>query len=643
MIFSVLIIFFSENNVKAEEKWNRVKSANFELVGNADDKDILKIAYKLEQFRLVLQKVFNNPLEDSTIPTVVIVFKDEKSFQKFKPVEKGKIKEWVSGYFLTGQNSNYIAFAINDDKKLNYKIIFHEYTHYLINEDLKNSKIPTWLSEGLAGYFEKLEIEDNKNIELGKTDRAQLNLLKTKGFLTEKDFFNTNNLPLSHLNKDEISLFYAQSWALVHYLFHEKYGVRKRQLEKFKSLIYKGENYEKAFSDSFETDYKTILNELKSYIFQKDFKSSHINVEKELNISEALNLSPLSRAETYFYQGDLLLKLDRSDEAEILLKTALAIEPENTKANISLGILKMNRHDFKEARKYLEKAIQTDEKDYLAYYTYANIISRESADRKGNISSYSKEDSEKMFQSLRNAILLKPDFLESYSLFAFVSFVQKQNIDEALEYINKGILKNPENITYRLRKAELLMLKEDFENSRYIVKNILDLSFDDKTKELAQNTLLKIENYQGFIERSKQNRSENKYLIEENRVLTADELAELSRRIEVDSINENLRKLKIDEQRILGKIVKVECDSKGILFNLVADKERFQFINQTFNEIVFYTYKIELKNGSIGCESNLSNYNSIITFKKLESSIENEKYSGKIISIEFVPSYFVFR
>lgn len=642
LLFAILItVFFAgKYNINASEKWTRVTSKNFQLVGNADEKDIKKTAQKLEQFRLVLEKVFDKFQSDPSVPTTVIVFKDENSFKKFKPVENGKRKDWVAGFFLPGQDMNYIALSINSEEKQSYRIIFHEYTHYLINNNLRNSKIPAWLSEGLAGYYEKLNLENNRTIRLGEIDRTQIKLLKTRGFIPAESFFNTDNLLLERQNEIEVNLFYAQSWALVHYLFHGKNGARKNQLTDFTKHLIKKENPKQAFLQAFKADYQTIENELENYILQNSLQFSEINVENELRTGKEMISAAFSISDAKYFEGDLLFRLNRLVEAEELLRAALELDPKSVSANVSMGLLMSKKNDFANARKYLEKAVEFDPQNYLTHYNLAFVLSRETVDENGNVSGYESVDAEKMTQSLRKAIVLNPDFVESYNLFAFISLVQKDNIVEALEYLEKALLKSPENTLNQLRKSELLMLKEDFDASKALAKIVFESSNDEKMRQLAQKTLEKIENYKSFIERVKQDKQDNPYLIENGKILTEDELEKLQKRMEIDSINSNLRKLKIGEKRIVGKISKIECASKGVIYQVQSENQNLQFINKSFNGIEFFTYKIELKNGTIGCETDLSSFSSIITFKPLIE--ENSNSSGEIVSIEFVPDYFVF-
>lgn len=638
LIISALI-FAGNISVFASENWVKVTSKNFRLVGNADEKDIRQVALKLEQFRHAFTEVYDKIRFDSSVPTTVIVFKDEKSFRDFKPVEKGERKDWVAGFFQPGQDVNYIALSVAGEKDNNYRIIFHEYTHFLIDNTLGSSKIPTWLSEGLANYYERLELKDNNRVRLGNISSSHLNLLQKKELIPFKDFLKVNYSLLDKQNEEEIKLFYAQSWAMIHYLIHGNSGTRKAQLTHFLDLLMNGKKSDEASIKAFRTDFRTIENELRNYVSQKSFQTSVVKLKNKPEFDREMFSAKISDAESQAFLGDLLFRMNRFDEAETRLEKAVSLDPELSFANISLGLVKMKKRDFAGAQNFLEKAISAEPFNYSAHYNYAFVLSREEMSENGIVFGYSSERAEKMRRSLRKAISLNPAFTESYNLFAFIAIVRNEEIDEALAMLEKVLSIAPGNQLYILRMSELYLLKEDFEKSGEIAKNIFETANNEQTRKIAQNTLDKIESYKAQIERAKKINESNPYLIKAGKTLTAAELEELHKKIEIDSINGNLRKLNEGEKRIIGQITKIECASEGVSYTVKSENRELKFTNKSFNDIVFFTYRIELKGGAIGCESDLKDYHSIITYKPRG---EEPDAKGEIVAVEFVPDYFVF-
>ena len=63
----------------------------------------------------------------------------------------------------------------------------------------------------------------------------------------------------------------------------------------------------------------------------------------------------------------------------------------------------------------------------------------------GFVTSYDKNLADEVKAELKKSIALNPDYAENYSLFAFVSAVRNEDVDEALGYIQKALSISPGN------------------------------------------------------------------------------------------------------------------------------------------------------------------------------------------------------
>src|SRR6267142_6790399 len=98
----LLAIFSVPSAALAKDTWTSVRSKNFLLVGNGNEKDIRKVATRLEQFREVFTHLLKSAKFDTPVPTTVIVFKSKDSY---KPFNTGN----NAGYFQKGPDVNYIT------------------------------------------------------------------------------------------------------------------------------------------------------------------------------------------------------------------------------------------------------------------------------------------------------------------------------------------------------------------------------------------------------------------------------------------------------------------------------------------------------------------------------------------------------
>jgi hypothetical protein len=189
--FLTLALLCCTLSVSAKDKWVKIKSKHFTLVGNASEKDVRTVGTKLEQFRSVFAQLFPRVRVDSPVPITVLVFKDKNAYKPFMPVWNGKINE-VGGYFLPGQEINYISlaaefggirpygFAVPVDDP--YRVIFHEFVHSLTHDS--NANLPPWLNEGLAEFYSMFEVSDkDTKVELGAPISQHVHHLRGNQFL----------------------------------------------------------------------------------------------------------------------------------------------------------------------------------------------------------------------------------------------------------------------------------------------------------------------------------------------------------------------------------------------------------------------------------------------------------------------------
>ena len=632
-LFGVILVA-ANTGVSAKDEWFRVQSKNFQLVGNASEKDLRRVATRFEQFRYVFAQLFPRMNFNSPIPTRVIVFKDEKSFKSFSSIE------WAAGYFQPGDDINYIVFSTEGEKEDTYRVIFHEYTHFLIDNSLGRSNIPPWFNEGIAEYYEQFLIENDQKITLGGLNDNHLALLQQNKFIPLETLFGIDYYSLHRQKKQSAQLFYAQSWALIHYFLHENNGARRLQLGKFVDLLMKGTKPKDAFQQAFESDYAAIETELRKYIEQRKFFVSILNFKEKLVFDKEMQTFPVSEAETKAFQGDLLYHSNRLEEAEKLLNESLALNSNSSIANTALGLVKMRQKKFVEAKTYLEKAIWADAQNYLAYFSYAFALSREGMTDYGFASGYKPDDAEKMRVNLRKAISLNPNFAESYNLFAFINIVRNEEIDESIEMIKKALAIAPGNQWYVMRFAELYLRKEEFANARALAQKILLTASDDRLKVYAENTIRTINSLESQLASIK-NFDKKRQSEEVSEIPLSDE--EITKRREkamLESLNATLRKPQSNEKRLLGFVTKIDCQPKQIIFSIKSDKQMLLLRSDTFDSLTLISFESELVDSEFGCGVLKKENLAVITFRP--NADTKSKVAGEIIAVEFVPKNFRF-
>ena len=205
----LLLVVSQHTPVAAKDTWVSVRTKNFLMIGNASEKDIRNVALKLEQFREAFTNIFPNIKFNTPVPTTVVVFKSDSAYAPFKPNAN------VAGYFQPGPDVNYITLTTEVRGEQDpFKVIFHEYTHLLVNNTFSNA--PLWFNEGLAEYYSTFSITDDQKVQLGLLIRNHIFQLRENKMLPLKTLFAVDEKSPYYNERNKQSIFYAQSWALMH-------------------------------------------------------------------------------------------------------------------------------------------------------------------------------------------------------------------------------------------------------------------------------------------------------------------------------------------------------------------------------------------------------------------------------------------
>ncbi|MBV9960246.1 MAG: tetratricopeptide repeat protein, partial [Acidobacteria bacterium] len=268
-----------------------------------------------------------------------------------------------------------------------------------------------------------------------------LRALQERGLLPLKTLLAVDHKSPHYNERNKVGIFYAESWAFVHYLMLENNMARRPQLVRFLSRLTAGISMETNFRQSFGVDYAAMESELNAYIKRFRFPVMEVAVEKSLDYEKEMQSARASEAEVQFRLGDLLLHTGRPAEAERYLLKALALEPNSADALVALGATRYQQEHYEEAKKLFQQAIEADAGHYLAHFYYANCLWRE-------------RQPEKAVESYRQAVQLKPELAYLHRQLAF-TYAELRRDAEAIESYTQALKLEPRSTENYLSRSYL--------------------------------------------------------------------------------------------------------------------------------------------------------------------------------------------
>lgn len=627
---------------RADDNWTRVRSQNFDLIGNASDKEIRRVATKLEQFREVFRILFPRLKFNASVPTQVIVFKNGKSFKPYKPIDAtGKPSEWVAGYFQKTEDMNYIVLSTEGETQQTYKTIFHEYVHLLLDNSFGKLNIPPWFHEGIAEYYDEFLIENDQNVTLGGLNHGHLLTLHRSKLIPLETFFATDYRSLNQKGSHSASIFYAQAWAFMHYLFHRNAGANSGQVNAFATEVLNNRDPKEAFERIFQMDYATMERELRAYVQQRSLPIRILELKNKLSFETSMTSSPVPSHLAKGTLGDLLMHSNQLDSAESHLKEALTGDPNSAAYNASLAMVRMKQKRVADAKPLLEKALLANSKNHLVYYRYATILMREAFTENNVVTTFTDSDAKKMRDALNKAIELEPSFSRSYAQLAFIGLVRNERLDESITHIQKALSLSPGNEHYVLHLAGLYARKSEFDRAQSLAESVLGTASENDVRARAEHTIRSIEANRRVAEFNKQtggvDGSTTARLVTIDKPLTDAELAELNLNAEIEGINRALRKPKDNEKRILAHLQQISCNENGVLYSVKAGDTALRLRTKDLQEITWVSFAPVAKK-TIGCGELQEPVFAVLTY--IESVDKPSMSVGELVAVETVPETF---
>jgi tetratricopeptide (TPR) repeat protein len=464
------------------ESWIQVRSEHFIVATNSNEKQGRRVADQFERMRSVFHIAFPKMQIDPGTPIIVLAIKDEKDFRALEPesyLAKGQLR--LGGLFLRAPDKNYVLMRLDAEGEHPYSVVYHEYTHLLLAKTAE--WLPLWMNEGLAEFYQNTEIRD-KEVVVGEPSTENILLLRGERMLPLATLLTVDHTSPYYHEENKGSIFYAESWALTHYLQVKDSEEKTHRVSDYMELLIKGTDPVTAATRAFG-DLKAVGSALESYIRQERFSSFKLPAMTEVDQS-AFKVAALAPAQADALRADFLAYNDRTGDARTLLDRVLKDDPNNVSAHETMGFLEFRQGHVQEARKAYAQAVQLDSQNYLAHYYFAAMSMNGSADKPGEA---------QVESSLRTAIKLNPSFAPPYDRLAVLLGIGRRNLDEARMMGLTAVSLEPENVGYRVNVANVLLIMGNVDGAIQVLRAAEKLAKSPEEAELVENNLMHAQAY----------------------------------------------------------------------------------------------------------------------------------------------------
>jgi tetratricopeptide (TPR) repeat protein len=453
-----------------EPKWCEVRSPHFSVVTDAGQKRGRDIARHFEQMRMVFGTLLPNSKARLPVPLEIIAFRNTQEMRQVVPLWNGKPTR-VSGLFQSASDRNFIMLDMSVDDP--WEVVFHEYAHQLLNCNLA-ARLPPWFQEGFAEYFSTIQVHGTE-AEVGLTPDRFTQVFARYKLLKVGDLFRVQqNSSTYNEEGDHRTLFYAESWLVVHYLYDKGW---LPQISTYLELTGgHTTSAETAIQKALGIRAADLDDALQSYL---EAPRKYYKVLTSSMNSRAYAARRLSALDARAVIADAHLhSRDYQSQAASEFREVLQAEPGNVAALRGLGLASLMSKDYPRARQYFDQALASDPGDSRVLYYNALIAQREG---------FSREPAKLtvLESNLERSIAADPDFADAYHILAWVQ-IALENYPQGLETLRKAVELDPHQDTYWFDLGEMYYLNHNYDQAISIWRQLTGSSNTFVAEHLAE-------------------------------------------------------------------------------------------------------------------------------------------------------------
>src|SRR5271166_3660626 len=232
-ILAGLSLFASQSVfAKDEPKWIEVHSTHFSVLTDAGEKRGREVAVRMEQMRSVFGQLILKDKLKMSVPITIVALKSDKQYGSVAPTKQSM----AGGFYVPGWDRIYIVLNLFEIDP--WRSVAHSLAHYFLNYNYPPTQ--GWFDEGLAEYFGSIHI--GKQVEIGGDPELQpewhedvfdelrrdpnvpqslTQLVSSPVWISMVDLFTMKHDGSGTREGTHNTLYYAQSWMVVHYLVNK--------------------------------------------------------------------------------------------------------------------------------------------------------------------------------------------------------------------------------------------------------------------------------------------------------------------------------------------------------------------------------------------------------------------------------------
>ena len=438
------------------ETWVEVRAPHVVVWSNRSEQEARRVAREFEQIRTALGQFASQMRQESTAEAYVLAVRDESTMKRLLPYfweQKGGMRP--GGVYMSGWEKDYAIVRLDFGERSS-QIVHHEYVHKLIRMSFR--RLPPWLNEGLAEFYGTAMLQD-KEIRVGLPS-PRLSVLRQKTWIPLQHVVAAGDDSPYYRKEMYVSMFYAEAWALTHYLIFGQGMGSGKKLNEYATLVESGTDAGEAFRQVFGDPAK-IQDAMVPYVNQNMFLG--LTIRNPKGIEEGSFVARrVPEGEWMALLGGFYLYSGRGKEAREALEKALAAQPDLALAHENMGLAQFAEGQDGEAAVSFARALELEPGRYLSHY-FSTMLTLGKARK--------PEARQQLRRRLEETLELNPGYAPPYVALSKV-LAEQGELERARDLAFRATELEPGRSGYHLNAARILAMMGRVAEAKQIARAV---------------------------------------------------------------------------------------------------------------------------------------------------------------------------
>ncbi len=479
-----------------QPQWLRISSDHFIVYTDAGEKKGHDVAARFEQMRAMYGTLMGQHKLRMSEPLEIIAFKSDKDFAQVAPLKGGQ-PTGAPAFWVPGDDRIFVVLNLFEPDS--WRAVEHQLAHYFLTYNYPPTQ--PWFDEGFAEYFSSVDFTPKNTVvgadptlsPLYQTDvlgdqtqvsglKSHTEILSAPVWLTLPDLFGMRNRVVNGQEGTHQTLFYAESWMLVHYM------INQHKLEQTGAYFDLVENQkvpvEQAVQQAFGMSVAQLDKAVKDYFHSLKPLADALYASKQPNPPLAANVVyqlplplelddvggshaeiPPAEAQALIAEMEVRIPERRAQAVQQLQQLAESETTDNAVVHRALAWAHVQKGETAEAFEELSKALERNPNDSWSRFGLAEA-SYHSGENGARVQGLANT-----MHSLQKVIEEYPDLAEAYAILGWARLTGG-GTSSAIEAMITAIQLSPRNESYQLRLAETYLATKKWDEATGVLERL---------------------------------------------------------------------------------------------------------------------------------------------------------------------------